>query len=544
MPDIGEADWRGAFLGRFLNPSQIKFYEAVNSEIYVDKTELLCYVNSVIRTEQKYICVSRPRRFGKSVTANMLTAYYGKKNNAEQLFEGLKITKDSSFKKHLNQYNVIWLNMQDFLSAGRDIKGFIDGIRNSLIREIEKEIMQIGVIKERYDIGDLKDYLYDLYEYSYTPYVFVIDEWDCIFREYRESGEIQKAYLDFLRDLLKDEEYIALVYMTGILPIKKYGSHSALNMFDEFSMTNAGPLSEFVGFTDQEVDALSGQYGMDREEMKLYYDGYHLEKTGSVYCPRSVVNALRFHRFDYYWNQTETFEALRVYVDMNFEGLRDRVIIMLAGGRCQINPHNFQNDMITFGDRDDVLTLLVHLGYLAFDQEKSEVFIPNEEIRAEFVQVISRSKWTEVSDAILNSEKMLQAIWDRDADMVAKGIQKAHLETSYLQYNDENALSYTISLALYTARNYYTVIRELPSGRGAADMVFLPRKKYPDKPALLVELKWNRSAEGAIGQIGRKQYSEVLADYKENMLLVGVNYDKDTKEHSCVIEMLLLGGEK
>lgn len=523
-------------MGRVLNPSQIKFYEAVNSEIYVDKTDLLRYVNSVIRTEQKYICVSRPRRFGKSVTANMLTAYYGKKNDARDLFKNLKIAEDSSFEKHLNKYHVVWLNMQDFLSVGKDIKGFIDRIRDSLMKEIKKEIAQTGIVREHYGIEDLKDCLYNLYEYTYTPYVFVIDEWDCIFREYRENENTQKAYLDFLRDLLKDEEYIALVYMTGILPIKKYGTHSALNMFDEFSMTNAGPLSEFVGFTEEEVSNLSKQYDMDKDELALYYNGYYLEGAKAIYCPRSVVSALRFHRLDYYWNQTETFEALRMYVDMNFEGLRDSVITMLAGGKCRINTHDFQNDMVTFADRDDVLTLLVHLGYLAYDQEKKEVFIPNEEIREEFVQVVSRSKWEEVSRSVGNSEKLLQAIWDRDERAVARGIGEAHLETSHLQYNDENALSYTISLALYTARNYYTISREFPSGKGVADMVFLPRKKHLDKPALLVELKWNKSAEGAIEQIRHRQYTKILEEYEGNLLLVGINYDKKTKEHSCVIE--------
>ncbi len=523
-------------MGRLLNPSQIKFYEAVNSEIYVDKTNLLRYVNSVIRTEQKYICVSRPRRFGKSVTANMLMAYYGKRNDARSLFENLDIAEDPGFEKHLNQYHVIWLNMQDFLSVAEDIGGFINRIRNSLITEIRKEFVQMGIVREHYDIADLKEYLYDLYEYTYTPCVFVIDEWDCIFREYRESENIQKAYLDFLRDLLKDEEYVALAYMTGILPIKKYGSHSALNMFDEFSMTNAGPLSEFVGFTEQEVAALAQEYSMDKDELKLFYDGYHMEGVGAVYCPRSVVSALRFRRFDYYWNQTETFEALRLYVDMNFKGLRDSIIIMLAGGRCRINIRDFQNDMVSLAGRDDVLTLLVHLGYLAYDQRNSEVYIPNEEVREEFVHVVSRSKWEEVSYAILNSEKILTAIWAGNEQVVAEGIQQAHLETSYLQYNDENALSYTIALALYTARNYYTVIREFPSGKGVADMVFLPRKKYSDKPALLVELKWNKSAEGAIAQIKQKQYSKVLEEYKGNILLVGINYDKKTKEHDCVIE--------
>ena len=387
-----------------------------------------------------------------------------------------------------------------------------------------------------FDENDLIEAMQDVYEETRRPFVVIIDEWDCIFREYRENHEAQEQYLDFLRDFLKDKAYIHLAYMTGILPIKKYGTHSALNMFDEFSMTNPGPLAEFVGFTEEEVAALCKQYGRNLSELKEWYDGYHFEKARSIYSPRSVVTAILTGICDSYWNRTETFEALRFYIDMNFEGLKDDVLSMLAGERIPVNTGTFSNDMTTFYSEDDVLTLLIHLGYLGYDFSYKEVFIPNSEVRGEYINAVAASQWGEVSKALKNSSDTLQAIWQKYPEKVAEGIEQAHFETAHIQYNDENALSYTISLALYAARNFYTVYRELPTGKGLADMVFLPRRQFPDKPALVVELKWNHSAEGALAQIKEKQYCKSLEDYRGNILLVGVNYDKVTREHTCVIE--------
>lgn len=299
--------------------------------------------------------------------------------------------------------------------------------------------------------------------------------------------------------------------MTGILPIKKYGTHSALNMFDEFSMINPGPLARYVGFTEDEVLMLCEQYHMDMTEMKNWYDGYLFENEISIYSPRSVVSCMRFGKIGNYWNQTETFEALRIYIDMNFEGLKD-----------------------------DVLTLLIHLGYVSYDYDSKTVKIPNEEVRLEYVNSVSTSNWGEVSKSLKNSADTLEAIWQNRPAQVAEAIRQAHFETSHIQYNDENALSYTISLALYAARNFYTVYREFASGKGFADLVFLPRKNFPEKPALVVELKWDKSARGALVQIKNKEYCRSLEEYQGNLILVGVNYDKKTKEHECVIEKVQL----
>lgn len=524
-------------MGNYLNPDNRKFEEAVNSAVYIDKTGLIEYTNSVLHTMQDNVCVSRPRRFGKSMAANMLTAYYSRGCDSRELFSGYQVSKSKDFGKHVNQYDTIFLNIQEFLSRSRGIEELIDRMKRLVLRDLKREYPDI----DYFDDTDLAESMQDVYAQTKRPFVVIIDEWDCLFRDDRIGKDAQEKYLDFLRDLLKDKGYIYLAYMTGILPIKKYGTHSALNMFDEFSMINPGPLASYVGFTESEVQKLCRKYGMDMEEVKSWYDGYLVGTDFSVYSPRSVVSCMQFGKIGNYWNQTETFEALKAYIDMNFDGLKDDILSMVAGEKVSVNTESFTNDMTTFRTEDDVLTLLIHLGYLGYDYENKCVFIPNNEVRGEYVNAVSVSDWGEISTALKNSADTLTAIWQGRAGQVAEGIRQAHFETSHIQYNDENALSYTISLALYAARNFYTVHRELAGGNGFADLVFLPRKKFPDKPALVVELKWNQSAQGAIEQIRKKGYCQSLEEYHGNLLLVGVNYDKKTREHTCVIEELPYG---
>ena len=522
-------------MGNYLNPGMENFQKMVNSEIYVDKTGLIRYTNSVINTMQGYLCVSRPRRFGKSMAAAMLAAYYSRGCDSEQLFESFEIAKNSSFHKYRNHYDVIFLNMQEFLSQSKNMGEMTGLIQKSVLWELLAEYPDFRY----FDSSNLARTMQDIYAYTSRPFVLIIDEWDCIFREYKTDKQAQERYLDFLRNLIKDKAYIHLAYMTGILPIKKYGTHSALNMFDEFSMLDPGPLASYVGFTEEEVQKLCERYQMDMTEVKSWYDGYSFEQESSVYSPRSVVNCMRFRKIGNYWNQTETFEALQMYIDMNFDGLRDDVLSMLAGEHVPVNTGSFTNDMTTFRTEDDVLTLLIHLGYLGYDAENRCIFIPNNEVRTEYVNAITVSDWGEVSKALKNSADTLKAIWQKCPEKVANGIQEAHFETAHIQYNDENALSYTISLALYAARNFYTIQREFPGGKGFADLVFLPRKRFPDKPALVVELKWDKSATGAIQQIKEKEYCKSLEEYRGNILLVGINYDKKTREHECEIEELI-----
>lgn len=519
-------------MGSYLNPGNENFYKAVNSEIYVDKTGLIKYTNKVLNTQQQYICVSRPRRFGKSMAANMLSAYYSRGCESKELFARYEIAGDETFQQYLNRYDVISINMQEFLSRTQNVRQMLELLKSRVLWELLREYPDYNY----FDKNDLIGTMQDIYENTKTPFVIVIDEWDCVLREYREDFETQKVYLDFLRDFLKDKGYIHLAYMTGILPIKKYGTHSALNMFAEFSMTNPRQLAEYVGFTETEVRKLCEQYHMNLEEVKEWYDGYQFANLESVYSPKSVIEAVTSGICDTYWNQTETFEALRMYIDMNFEGLKEDVLSMMTGECLPVNVGSFTNDMATFHSEDDVLTLLVHLGYLGYDFHNKCVFIPNNEVRMEYANAVSVSEWGEISKALKNSADILKAIWQQNETHVSKGMEQAHFETSHLQYNDENALSYTISLALYAARNFYTVYRELPTGKGFADIVYVPRRQYPDKPAIVVELKWDASAEGAIAQIKNKQYVRSLEEYTGNLLLVGVNYDKKTRKHQCMIE--------
>lgn len=519
-------------MGRYLNQGTDSFEKSVNSEIYVDKTGLIKYTNRVMNTLQGYVCVSRPRRFGKSTAANMLTAYYCRGCDSRDIFSKFEISKSSDFETYRNKYNTISLNMQEFLSRSDNIEALIARVQKLVLRDLKREYPDV----DYFDDTDLVESIQDIYEKEKCPFVVIIDEWDCIFREFRQDKEAQEKYLDFLRDLLKDKACIHLAYMTGILPIKKYGTHSALNMFDEFSMINPGPLAPYVGFTEKEVQALCNKYKMDMDEVKAWYDGYAFSHSQSVYSPRSVVNSMLFRKIENYWNQTETFETLQIYIDMNFDGLKDDVLGMIAGESIPVNTGSFTNDMTTFRTEDDVLTLLIHLGYLAYDLENKTVKIPNNEVRNEYVNSVAASNWGAVSTALKQSADTLNAIWQKRPRQVAEGIQLAHFETSHIQYNDENALSYTISLALYAARNFYTMHRELAGGKEFADMVFIPRKKFQDKSAIVVELKWDKDADGAIRQIKNNEYCRSLEEYKGNILLVGVNYNKKTKVHDCVIE--------
>lgn len=528
-------------MGSYLNPGNKGFQESLNSEIYVDKTGLIEKTNEVLDTRQKFLCVSRPRRFGKSMAADMLAAYYERGEDSAELFGTLKISKVESYEKNRNQYDIIKVNMQEFLSMTHSMDEMLSMLQKYLIFDLTDHFDNVRFRDENNLIQVMKD----IYSKTKHSFVILIDEWDCLFREYQQDQEAQKKYLDFLRAWLKDKDYVALAYMTGILPIKKYGSHSALNMFTEYSMTDPGELAEYFGFTEQEVAVLCEKYGMSFEDAKTWYDGYRLiahRQTGnecySMYSPKSVVEAMLRHKFGTYWNQTETYEALKIYIQMDMDGLKDSVVRMLAGESVPINIGTFSNDMTTFATKDDVLTLLVHLGYLTYDSVDGTVSIPNKEVSREYVNAISTMNWHGVAESVESSCKLLEALWNMDADAVAEGIEKAHEEISILQYNDENSLSCTIQLAFYFAREYYTMIREMPAGKGFADICMIPRKKHSDKPAVVIELKWNKSAVGAIEQIKEKQYVNALKEYQGNLLLAGINYNKMTKKHECVIETM------
>ena len=520
-------------MGIYLNPENVDFQEVLNSKIYVDKSELIQYTNSVLRTTQKYICVSRPRRFGKSMAANMLTAYYSRGCDSGELFQGLKIATHPDFEKHLNQYNVIHLNMRDYLTESENMKQLIQFVEDDLLDELQQEFSDLRMPRRK----TLVKVLEQAFVQYKIPFVFIIDEWDCIFRVHKSDAASQKDYLDFLRNLLKDKSYIALAYMTGILPIKKYGEHSAINVFYEYSMTDASPIEEFTGFTEQEVRQLCEQYNMPFSETKKWYDGYCVDGV-SIYNPKSVVEAMLRGKFSNYWTQTETYEALKIYIQSNEFGVQDVILKLLAGEKEKIDTTTFSNDMVTFATKDDVLTLLVHLGYLTYNADTKEIWIPNDEVMEQFISTVKVMGWGSVVTALETSEKLLQATLSGDEQTVAELIEQAHqANASILKYNDENALSCVISLAYYSAQKNYTLHREMPAGKGFADIVFEPNRNC-NLPAMIVELKWGHSAEEAIEQIKRKDYLDCLQNYHGEVLLVGVNYDKE-KHHTCKIERVM-----
>lgn len=522
-------------MGIFLNPGNEGFQSALKSQIYVDKTKLLEYTNSVLDSEQRYICVSRPRRFGKSITAEMLVAYYDKSCDSSILFQNCKIALNNHFQEHLNKYDVIHIDINSFKSPEETPSNIVSRIQQAVIEELNEYYPEC--ISDHF--YTLQSALANVNKIRGIKFIIVIDEWDAVFREKKDDKKAQKEYIDLLRGLFKDapsKKFIKLAYLTGILPIKKYGTESALNNFDEFTMLQADVLAEYVGFTEPEVSELYKTYNMDFEQAKQWYDGYTLEKGLHIYNPKSVVDSIRRKRIGNYWTSTETYESLKNYICMNFDGLKDTVAQLLAGASCKVNPAKFQNDITSLKSRDDVLTLLIHLGYLTYNSSSQNVNIPNEEVKSEFVNAMEDTGWESVMNAINTSNQLLVSTWQGDEQAVADGIAAVHMaNTSLLNYNDENSLSCVITLAYYNAIKEYTLVREMPSGKGYSDIIFLP-KKHSDKPAMVVELKWDKSVKGAIDQIKDKKYIQALEHYSGKILIVGINYSKKTKKYQCHIE--------
>lgn len=528
-------------MGLYLNPGYDGF-EEIRRDIYVDKTGLICFMNSLIGKPKPLVCFSRPRRFGKTFAADMLCAYYDKTCDSRFLFEDLQIGKSDDFDAYINKYNVLSFDMTGFISDSR-IHGVnvLEEMQNSLLKEI-REAFPDSVSTEERNIGKA---LYDVVSRGNAKFVFVIDEWDALFREYKEDKELQEDYILLLRGLFKNKDrtkkIIAAAYMTGILPVKKYGTESALSDFKEYTMTAPEMLEEYVGFTESEVRELCREYDISFETMNLWYDGYAFSQFHHVYNPNSVMQAVHNKNIRNYWNQTGSFESLKEYIGMNFGGLKDAIVTMLGGEAVRIKISSFQNDVTSFQNADDVLTLLIHFGYLAYNQEKRTVSIPNLEVAEVFEDAVSGDYWGVVGNALAESENLLDATINRDEDAVAEALEMIHESvSSVLQYNDETSLSSAITIAYYTAKRYYSIIRELPAGKGFADLAFIPRRGV-GKPAMIVELKYNKDAESAIRQIHDNRYDGVLKEYFGDLLLVGINYDKDgkgkdAKRHSCVIE--------
>ena len=521
-------------MGVYFNPNNESFTQARNSMVYVDKTGLIEILNQRLSTEDKCIAVSHARRFGKSHAAGMVDAYYSLGCDSTKLFEDTKLANNADWKKHMNRYNVIHLDISSVWDFHKE--DLIESIHDRVCDDFRK----IYGEELRYE-KDLYLLIQEIYAKTGIPFVIIIDEWDCVIRNSTDTELVHK-YLQFLHSLFKSEEskaFLALAYITGILPIKKIKDESALNNFDEYTMLKSNPITEYYGFTEDEVKDLCEKYEMDYDAVKAWYNGYLIDGM-HMYNPNSVSMAIKRKNFDSYWKNTSSFASINTFITMNYAGLKDDIMTMLSGGKVMVETDAFQNDLSEIHSKDDAITALIHLGYLGYDADRKSAYVPNYEVAKAFQMALKTGEWSEISKAISRCDELLMATIDGNADKVAEIIELAHeTYTSVLTYNDENSLSCVLTMAYFTAPGYYNIIREMPSGKGFADFVFIPRANAGYRSAMVVELKYNQSADTAIRQIKEKRYQGALSDYRDRILLVGINYDaegKDKKHHTCVIE--------
>ena len=521
-------------MGTYINRGNCEFSDIVNSE-YVDKTSLIPLINMTLNTENRYSCVTRCRRFGKSMAAKMLCAYYDKSCDSRELFRGLKAEQDSTFETYLNKYYVICVDITDFTTKYRGERDIVKRIQNRIIKEVLDVFPQINI----QDDDDLMDILYRISDSTGERFVMIIDEWDAILREMGSDEYIMTSYVDLLRRLFKglgSNKVFSGAYLTGILPIKRYNTESALNNFNEYSVIDPAFLAPCFGFTKDEVQTLAEQHNVSVEDLKMWYDGYNIGREKSIYNPYSVMKAIQRGECRSYWTTTGAYDSIKTYIQMNFDGLKDDIIKMLAGEHVQVNTSKFQNDMHIVRSKNDALTVMIHLGYLSYNHDGKECYIPNKEVAEEFLNAVEDTSWTRLVDTISASQNLLAATISGNEQAVASAIELAHDEnTSILSYNDENSLACVLSIAYIWAKNEYVIHREYATGKGYADLVLIPRRNV-SKPALVIELKFNHSADTAIDQIKSKSYPSKIAEYTGAILLVGINYDKETKQHTCKIE--------
>ena len=523
-------------MAEYLNCGNESFFNEVDN-YYVDKSETLAILNKSLNRRDRYICLTRPRRFGKSVNAAMINAYYSKGCDSKELFSKLKIANEPSFERELNKHNVISLDIVKMINSNNGTDGIIEYITGQVITELEKAFPNSFTTK-----NNLFKALSEINSNTRETFIVIIDEWDGIFRDHSHDEKLEIAYVDFLRGLFKGTDsnrVIELAYITGILPIKRYNTQSALNNFREYTVLNPTPFSAFYGFTEDEVKVICKEHDLDFNETKRWYDGYVLDDL-HMYNPNSIMNLIVSRRFQSYWGNTASFESISDLISMNFEGLKDDIFMMLDGSKIPLrNTLGFNVSLSSIKTKDDAMTYLTHLGYLAYTDGR--VYVPNEEVRLILKNAVEDCHFDEYIRLIKDSQEILEKTYEGDGAYVAECIRKYHSKySSVIKYNSEETLSYVVQNAyLACIENYYKPVREMQSGEGFADIVYIPKREADRNiPALVIELKWNKDAQTALEQIKEKHYTESLEDYCGNIILVGINYDKATKEHSCIIELI------
>lgn len=515
-------------MGTYLNPGNSGFARILKNK-YIDKTGLIGVINSTIDSGMNLTCVSRPRRFGKSYAAQMLCAYYDRTVDSHELFDNRPISKTEQYEQHLNAYNVIYLDLTLVKPYCDDFRDLVSFLKQKMTEEFCEAFPDVK------PATDLPTTMLRTVEITGKKFIMIIDEWDAPIRECPKS---EGEYLDFLRSLFKGgvttSRLFAAVYMTGILPIKKIQTQSALSDFEEYTMLDPGSFAEYVGFTEEDVRTLCAEYQIDYAEMKRWYDGYELFGIGPIYNPNSVMKAIQKKRFNSYWLQSSAADNLLNFIKWDVDGLRQAIVELMGGVEIEIDTAGYDNDL-SYDTRDAALTMFVHLGYLSYNQDTSTVHIPNEEIRLEYARTLRKTTNTETMKRVRESDQLIMDTIHGDSAAVAAQIKQVHEESSNpLNRNNENSLRAAIQVAYFAYKDYYVKLEELATGEGYADIVYFP-KQGKGVPMLLVELKWNKDADSAIRQIKEKGYARGLEDYGD-MLLVGITYDRDSKEYECQIE--------
>ncbi|MCC8162081.1 MAG: ATP-binding protein [Lachnospiraceae bacterium] len=531
---------------------------------YVDKTQILEELVAVvdpecvnfagetqnIKTNPKYISLTRPRRFGKTIMANMIASYFGRGVDSSREFDSLKVSSFGWYKKHLNQHNVIHITFSELPDVPLSYEKYITRIRKRLMADLRQAYPDAEIEKD----DALWDALTNVYEYcGGERFIFVLDEWDYIYHQKFVTEEDKDNFTKFLSNLLKDKAYVELAYMTGILPISKYSSGSELNMFCEYTMITEEKFSEYFGFTDEEVDELYQRYltqemacrKVSREGLRLWYDGYHTKAGARVYNPRSVVLALTNNNLGSYWTSSGPYDELFYYIGANVDQVKDDVALLVADIPVPAKVREYAATSMELKTRDEIFSAMVVYGFLNY--EDGYVSIPNKELMDKFAEMVQKEESLgNVYRLTRESGRMLRATKAGDTKTMAEILQFVHnTESPLLMYNNEAELASIIRWVYLDAINYYRIEREDKAGIGYVDFIFYPFKN--DDDAIIIELKVNHTAEEAVQQIRDRQYALRFEgklgqkpEYTGRVLAVGIAYDKEdtTRRHECKVEVL------
>ena len=551
-------------MGSILNPTKENSFERLvnfkDKDIFVDKTDFIEKLSAKINADKRLFAVTRPRRFGKTVTAHMLLAYYSKGYAGHKIFDDLEISNKASFTEHLNKYDVIYIDMnficglyKGYTKKSNKVPGvetLVDYLEYSVIKDL-RERKDFSQCFEKHQIENtgLLEALSNLRNDLNTQFIFIMDEWDLVYRDYRDDTQLQEDFIDLLRNLFKSDggkACFALTYLTGILPIKKYNSQSALNGFKEYNMLSPEPYEKYFGFTEDEVAKIveSPSCSISSQELKEWYEGYKLNGV-DIYNPNSVVSAVNDGKCKSYWSGTSSNEEVVRLINMDFDGIKKDIMNLIEGARVQFDCGNFQNDMVTIEEKDDVFSLLVCLGYLGCsdidgNDDLKQAYVPNKEIKRALMGIVRKQEWYERMETIKRSENLLKAILELDGTTAAALIQDVHNSpaVTLLDYNDEESLTYCVMTGLlWSTLGKYISRREEQAGKGRADLIYEPAIKGT-APLILIEFKYDGSAEEAIEQIKTQEYFKRYTGQYRNIIIVGINYSTKTKDHQCLIEKL------